>query len=261
MISATRLRFASRVSGIHFVLSVLIAALLAALVFFVWYPSPYRALMGSFKLFWLVVGVDVICGPLLTFILASPKKKRREMIADFSLVAAIQLSALVYGLHSVYEARPVAIVFEVDRLRVLAKADIYEVELPQAPVNYQKVPLFGIWQLAARQATTQDDTLKTIELSLQGFDIGQRPSWWIPYTDAHGAVQKRAQPLNKLAERVSDADRALLGKAAHKHKASLEDLWFLPLTSPAATDWTAILDKEMVILDAIPIDAFDDLQP
>ena len=40
MISTARLRFASRVAGIHFSLSLLIAALVASLVFFVWYPAP-----------------------------------------------------------------------------------------------------------------------------------------------------------------------------------------------------------------------------
>lgn len=255
MISAARLRFASRIAGIHFVLSILIAALLAALVFFVWYPHPYRALMGSFKLFWLVVSVDVICGPLLTFILADPKKKRREMILDFSLVAAIQLSAFVYGLHSVYEARPVAVVFEVDRLRALAKTDIYEPELPQAPEGYQKLPIFGIWQLAAR-STTEGSTIEDVNLSLQGFDIGQRPSWWIPYTDAKEAMQQRAKPLQVLIVQVNDAQKALLETTAKRHQAKIDELWYLPLTSPSSTEWTAILDKEMNILDAVPLDAF-----
>lgn len=256
MISSTRLRFASRVAGIHFALSLLVAALVATLVFWVWYPHPYRGLMGSFKLFWLVVGVDVVCGPLLTFILASPKKKRREMLLDLSLVAAIQLSAFAYGLYSVYEARPVVLVYEVDRLRALAKTDIYAPELPQAPEGYQKLPIFGIWQLAARAPNSEDDTLKDIELSLQGFDIGQRPSWWMPYADAREAMRKRAKPLSELAGRIGDEKRTLLEKTAQKHAATLETLWYLPLTSPASSEWTAILDKDMAFLDAVEIDAF-----
>lgn len=256
MISFVRLRFASRVAGVHFALSVLVAAVLAALVFWVWYPYPYRGLMGSFKLFWLIVGIDVVCGPLLTFILASPKKKRREMVLDLSLVAAIQLSAFVYGIYNVYQARPVAVVYEIDRLRVLAKADIYESELSQAPEGYQKLPFFGIWQLAARAPNSEDDTLKDIELSLQGFDIGQRPSWWIPYADARETMQKRAKPLSELAWSIDDEKRALLEKNAHKHAATLETLWYLPLTSPISADWTAILDNDMTMLDAVPVDSF-----
>ena len=37
MVSTARLRFAGRIAGIHFALSLLITTLLAALVFWVWY--------------------------------------------------------------------------------------------------------------------------------------------------------------------------------------------------------------------------------
>ena len=95
-------RFAARIAALHFAISLLVAASLALLVFFLWYPDPYRALMGSFRLFSLVVAVDVCCGPLLTFVLSSPAKKPRERRLDYSLVALIQLGALAYGLHGVY---------------------------------------------------------------------------------------------------------------------------------------------------------------
>ena len=63
--------------------------------------------------------MDVVCGPLLTLVLASPRKSRRERWLDFSLIGLIQLAALAYGMHSVWVARPVALVFEVDRLVVV----------------------------------------------------------------------------------------------------------------------------------------------
>lgn len=256
MISSARLRFASRVAGVHFALSVLVAALVAALVFWVWYPHPYRGLMGSFKLFWLIVGIDVVCGPLLTFILASPKKKRREMVLDLSLVAAIQLSAFVYGMYNVYQARPVAVVYEIDRLRALAKADIYAEELPQAPESYRKLPLFGIWQLAAREKTDNDDTLADVNLAVQGYDIGQRPSWWIPYANAREQMQKRAKPLNTLIQRANTEEQTLLKDAAKRSGLSIDQLYYLPFTSPKSSEWTAILNDDMQLLDAVPVDAF-----
>lgn len=256
MILASRLRFASRIAGIHFGLSLLAAALVAALVFLVWYPAPYREMMGSFKLFWLIVGVDVVCGPLLTFILASPQKKRREMLLDLTLVAIIQLSAFIYGLHSVYEARPVAVVYEIDRLRVLAQADIYEPELAQAPESYHHIPFIGIWQLATREKKESDDTINDINLALQGYDIGQRPSWWIPYADARKTIQKRALPLNTLMQHISEDKRILIEKTATKHGYPSEKLWFLPITSPKSSEWTAILNNDMHIIDVIPVDGF-----
>ncbi|TFV04453.1 fimb protein, partial [Bacillus stratosphericus] len=55
-----------KIAGCHFVLSLLIAAVTAWLVFGVWYPAPFDALVGGLNLYGLVVAVDVVCGPLLT---------------------------------------------------------------------------------------------------------------------------------------------------------------------------------------------------
>ena len=97
----SRWRFALKNAGWHLVVSLILASLAALLVFAVWYPYPYSELTGGLNLYTLVVSVDIVCGPLLTLVLASPKKKLRERITDFSLVGIIQLAALIYGLHSI----------------------------------------------------------------------------------------------------------------------------------------------------------------
>ena len=55
-----------KASGIHLILSLIIAALAALLVFGIWYPYPYREISGGRELFLLVVSVVVILGPLIT---------------------------------------------------------------------------------------------------------------------------------------------------------------------------------------------------
>jgi hypothetical protein len=55
-----------RASAIHFCISVAIALLAALLVFFVWYPNPYREISGGRELFLILVSVDVVLGPLIT---------------------------------------------------------------------------------------------------------------------------------------------------------------------------------------------------
>lgn len=251
-----RIRFAYHLTGIHFTISLLISIILAALVFLLWYPYPYRSMMGSFKLFFLVVSVDVVCGPLLTFILASPYKKRSALILDLILIAAVQLSAFAYGLYSVYEARPVALVYEKDRLRVLANVDIYRPELSEAPDGYQEIALFGIWQLGTREISKGDDTIELLEFALQGYDIAQRPSWWIPYEAAKEQMRQHAKPIEQLLHKASDMNQNQLNKIADKNRINLEELWYLPLTSPNSYNWTAILDKNMRFLDAIPLESF-----
>ena len=99
--TASRWRFALKSAGWHLLISLSVAGLAALLVFKVWYPYPYAELTGGLSLYKLVVAVDIVCGPLLTLILSSPKKTGRARAVDFSLTGAIQLAALVYGLHTV----------------------------------------------------------------------------------------------------------------------------------------------------------------
>ena len=95
-----RLISGALVSVKHLLFSVLVAAMVAALVFGIWYPTPYGELAGGQGLFRLIVVVDVICGPLLTLVIYNPKKPRVELFRDIGLVVLIQLGALGYGLNS-----------------------------------------------------------------------------------------------------------------------------------------------------------------
>ena len=60
--------------GIHFLLSLLVAALAALLVFGLWFPYPYREISGGRELFLLIVGVDIVIGPLITLAIFNRSK-------------------------------------------------------------------------------------------------------------------------------------------------------------------------------------------
>src|SRR3990167_10424323 len=107
-----------KASGIHFLISLTIAALAGALVFGVWYPYPYREISGGRELFLILVTVDVILGPLITLAVFNRVKAWPVLRRDLLVVAFLQLAALGYRLWTVSLARPVHIVFEVDRLSV-----------------------------------------------------------------------------------------------------------------------------------------------
>ena len=51
----------------------------------VWYPQPYFAAMGGATLILLLIGVDVVIGPLITLIVFDPKKKSLRF--DLAVIA------------------------------------------------------------------------------------------------------------------------------------------------------------------------------
>ena len=110
-----RLKFAAKWTMRHFLLSVVIGLISAYVVFGVWYPAPFRSILGVGGIYLLILMVDVVCGPLLTFLFSDPKKSRFELAVDLGVVGVIQILALAYGMHAVWIARPVVLAFEKDR--------------------------------------------------------------------------------------------------------------------------------------------------
>jgi hypothetical protein len=225
---------------IHFLLSLLIALGAAALVFGLWYPWPYRVISGGQQLFYLVVAVDVVLGPALTFAVFNLKKGWPHLRRDLVVIAALQIAALVYGLHTVYVARPVVVAFEVDRFKVVSYNDVLHSELESALPEFRTLSLTGPKLVGTRTTAAGEDKLKSIELSLQGYDIGARPSYWQAYEKSAPDILKRSRPVTSLLERYPDRATDLQNAITETGKQGSE-LRFLPVMG-RADNWVVLLD-------------------
>src|SRR5690606_27378733 len=107
---------------INLSISILIGLLILALVFFFWYPQPYFVAAGGRHLVVVLFAVNVVLGPLLTLIVFSSGKKGLKF--DLCMIGAFQVSALIFGLVVIAEARPAFIVAVVDRFELVAANDL-----------------------------------------------------------------------------------------------------------------------------------------
>lgn len=228
---------------IHFLLSLAVAVAVAALVFGLWFPWPYREIAGGRELFWLIVSVDVVCGPLLTLVLFNFTKPRAELARDMALVVLIQLVALGYGLHTLALARPVALVFEVDRFRAVSMADLDEADPANALGELHTWSGSGRRVVGTRRARNKNEVLENIEKSSLGIDTAQRPSWWQDYSLNVSDALARAKPIAQLAAKYPQ-QRSLIDEAIARTGRPESSLRWLPLVSRRALDWTALIDAK-----------------
>ena len=91
-------------AGTHLLICIAIAATVIAVMLGVWYPGPLFEAAGGTGMLYILVGVDVILGPLLTLIVF--KSGKRGMKFDLTAIGLVQVAALIYGAHIVYLARP-----------------------------------------------------------------------------------------------------------------------------------------------------------
>lgn len=94
---------------VHFLISLAIFAVIAYLLRYYFYPEFHFSMNGGMQGFTLMFYVDVVLGPLLTFMVYNrpPAKSRGKLHFDFLCIAIVQFSALFYGAHTVYKERPV----------------------------------------------------------------------------------------------------------------------------------------------------------
>lgn len=245
----------ARVAGVHLLASLVIAVLVAAVIFFVWYPPPYASIAGGFALFGLLVGVDVVLGPMLTAIAASPRKPAKLLARDIAAIVVLQLAGLAYGLHTIALARPIYLSFEVDRLRVVTAADVEPASLAEAPPALRTLPWDGPKRIAAARPTKPDDVLRSIELGLAGIDISMEPRNWREFASYSGEAWRAARPLSDLLQKFpSEHSRAEQMAAAAGTSVTM--LRFLPLVSRQAS-WSAVVaGPDARIVGYIPVDGF-----
>ena len=256
-IDQSRLRAAAKAFSLHLLVSVMVALLVGALVLLVWFPVPFRELTGGARLFWVLVGVDVICGPLLTFVLFDKKKSKKELTLDLSLVALVQLAALAYGLYSISLARPVILAFETDRFVVVSAAEIDPKVLDNANAIYKTLSWNGPELVGIRSAKDGNERLESIEMSLQGVEPSARPDWWVDFETNRKQVQQRMKRLPALQATLNSGQQATLAKAISKTGISAEQLSYLPLVSKKVMDdWSVLLNSEGEIVGYLPVGGF-----
>ena len=248
-------QFKLKCALIHLVVSGAVAICAALLIFQVWYPAPYAQLLAVGPIFFLAVVVDVVCGPLVTAVLANPSKSMRERVVDFGLVGILQLAALVYAFHAVYVVRPVAVVFEVDRFVVVSANEVLPDQLPQAQVVLSDLPKFSRVLLGTRGLRPGEDLFQSVEASMAGFGPAMRPSWWVSYSQVKGQVAQRARPVSELIAARS-AQAGEINKSVRSTGLPIDQLRFLPFTSNRNKDWVVLLDDKQQLLAYAPVDGF-----
>lgn len=228
-------------SLIHLGISASIGLAVVALMLFVWYPRPYFSAMGGDTLILLLIGVDVVIGPMITLIIFDPKKKGLRF--DLSVIAALQLAALAYGCSVMFTSRPVYNVFVVDRFETVAANQIDEASRAKAAADFRSLPLTGPKIVAAQQpADAQRQADIVIQAMNGGPDLANLPDLYTPYSAARAEVAGKARPLAELIKRQPGDAAAIRASLAGTGRTE-DAVGFLPMKA-RNKDMTVIVDKK-----------------
>jgi hypothetical protein len=232
--------FRLRASGIHLLVSAIIACIVAGTILFLWYPGQYVDICKGIQLIWLVISVDIVLGPLLTFVAFNKKKKKSELLRDIAVIGILQISGLIYGVHIVYIARPVAMVFEGSQFRIVTANDVDTNELPLAREDMRSLSLTGPVLLGVRDYKDAVEKSDAALRAFSGYDIGARPSFWQAYADSQVKVLKVARPADVLIKKYPES-KIEIEHQLNNVGYAVANVKFLPVLS-RGSDWIVVID-------------------
>lgn len=108
----------------HISISLVLVAIALALMLLRWFPAPLFTTDGGSTALRLLLLVDLVLGPLLTFVVFNPNKARRLMVLDLSVIAVLQLAAYGAGLWSIHGVRVQAVALHEGQFQAVT-ADTY----------------------------------------------------------------------------------------------------------------------------------------
>lgn len=224
----------------HGLVTLVCAVVTYFLVFFVWYPDVFARLMPGTKLFLLVLVVEIVLGPCMSLVIFNPAKSKRELILDYLIVGFIQLSALVYGVLSVVESRPVYVVFVKDRLEVVSAAELDKLDLLEASSSsFSEISWMSPRFICVRAPhdAAERERLLFNEIPL-GKDVQHLPRF---YRECNtGELSEHGFAISKLKSIASKKGGGLASSEIIKVE---ENKIWLPIVGKMGV-WVAIFDRE-----------------
>jgi hypothetical protein len=239
--------------SIHLTISAAIAASVIALMLLLWYAPPFFSALGGQQVFLILLGVDVSLGPLFTLIIFNPLKSRKALAFDLSVIAILQVSALIYGMSVVFQARPVFVVFSKDSFdlvtaNMLSNEDIAKAKNP----IYRSLPLTGPIYVYSEMPTDIKERNEIVLGAFSGKDLPEYLQYYMPYDEHRIVAGRAAKPMAEL-KKLNPGRSADIENSIRASERVESDVGFLPLRAKYHDQAVLVGRSDGKILSLLPM--------
>jgi hypothetical protein len=196
------MKFRLAVMGLHLLASCVALTVILGGLYLGWYRWPGWYLADAVQVTIVLAGVDLVAGPLLTFVIASSVKPRRVLMRDIAVIATIQLTALAYGTVSLWHGRPLYYAFSEDVLQLVQAYDFEDAEL--AIARKLNAPLLPHWYNLPRwiwaplpQDSEEQNKIITSAIS-GGSDVISMPRYYKPWDAGLPALRSQLKKIDDI---------------------------------------------------------------
>jgi hypothetical protein len=215
-----------RATLIRLAISTVLVSIVYFVTYFVWYPKPAFEVVGVSSILCLLVGVDLVLGPLLTLVVY--KHGKPGLRFDLAVTVVLEVAALVYGSCRLYEERPHYLVFIVDRVEFVSIKNIDTNEMRYDELRSKPfAKLIKVYARRPADAEGFDRYLSSIMVDGKP-DLEGRPEYWEPWSGGSDAIRMQIRPVENLHPK-SERERRHVQRAIDLHRDDHPNLGVLPI--------------------------------
>jgi hypothetical protein len=184
---------------IHLGISLTVFGALAYLVVEVWYPDFFFETDGGWQGLRLLLGVDLVLGPLMTLIVYRAGKP--GLAFDLTMIGIVQVVSLAVGVWIVFGQRPLAIVYVDGSFFSVTAQSFKEVGVPVPDLDALPGPYPKWISVKLPKELDAQSTIRR-EMLMSGRMLSTRSENYAPF-DLKDLDEKEA----RLAKEIEDQDR------------------------------------------------------
>jgi hypothetical protein len=226
------MNFRLKAFGLHLLGSACLLALALGRLYLGWYRWPGWYLAGALTIVLVMAGVDVVVGPLLTLVIANPKKPRRELARDISIIVVVQSIAAGYGITTLWNGRPLYYTYSEKFLEMVQAQDVSSEEValgqklnPELAPHWYSLPRW-IYAPLPKDASLANKIASGAAAG--GEDVIDMPRYYQPWTNGLPDMRQHLVSLEKMPELVKK-DRVVAAQRMQQLGFAADQALVLPM--------------------------------
>lgn len=247
-----------KAAAIHLLISLLVILGVGFGLVFAWYGPEFFSLMGAQRLLTILAIVDIAIGPLLTLIVYKHGKKSLKF--DLAVIALLQLGFLAYGLHIMWQSRPVFLVGVLDRFELVFANQLDAADLKKGRTEGFRTRSFtGPRIVGGALGTTGDERYDLAISGLSGKDIHLLPERYVPYEQVAAQIVTSAKPVEDLIK-VSPAAAGPIDQLLEEVGRSRAEAVYVPVISSRGRATMLLVPGTGEVVGEVAVDPWPDLR-
>ena len=247
------MKFRFKAFSIHLISSASVLTLILAGLYLGWYRWPGWYLSDVSQVVVVMICVDVVLGPTLTFIIANKNKPRRELTRDLAIIVVVQLCALFYGGASLWNGRPIYYAYSEGFLQLVQAYDISADEMhlgrehnPSLAPSWYSLPRW-VWAPLPEDNDTQQKILASAVTG--GDDVISMPRYYKRWQDGTSSLKSQLKKVDEL-KYFSKKDKDVL-KMKMKDAGLADDQADTMVFTGRSTPLLAVFDSKSLSITAL----------